>query len=89
MKTYFLDIWKDGTLSVREAGKPKEHPNALPVIEVDDLEVAQKIQITFCRLAYDNKRMMVNDFGGELEDIYRLKKKFKSFLKTHEKPRKT
>ncbi len=37
-------------------------PDALPVFSVDTEEEAKTIQVSFCKLTYDNKRYVWNNF---------------------------
>lgn len=59
--------------------KNEEYPNALPVIEIDNLAMARRIQILICKLSYDN-RMIVPNFGGEIDDIFKLEEKIKKSM---------
>lgn len=51
-----MTFWKKG----KNSKKPM--PSALPVFSVDTEEEAKAVQTRFCKLSYDGKRMVWNNF---------------------------
>lgn len=66
-------VWADGRISFREKGTINpDFPHALPFHSVDTVEEARTIQLTHCRLQYDNVNYVLNDWSGNPEDIFTL-----------------
>lgn len=59
--------------------KNKEFPKALFVM-VGPLEDLKTLQVVFCRRSYDNIRYILNEFAGTIEEVHKVREKFKQFL---------
>lgn len=93
---YLLLVCKSGQVTFRERGSERGgcgHNGTticgLPVFSVDTREEAIHLQLLHCRCASDGSgKYYLNEFGGELDDLYRVGKMFKESIKQYRRKRK-
>ena len=87
-RRYMIHVCADGTVTYRDTVTKEKVFNgrALPVFSVDTVDEAVMIQTRFCKLQYGSHPLMpgkpwykVFPFGGELEDLYRVRDMFMDF----------
>ena len=89
LRPIMLHVCKDGTVTYRDKRKREKVFNgvALPVLSVDTVEEAERIQVRFCRLQYGRhphprgpeRWYTLTQFAGEIEDLDRVMADFATF----------
>lgn len=78
-----IDVCRDGTITYREKGQRSFNGAALPAFSVNTEEQAKALQTRFGQLQYTSHPLMPGKswfvfpgFGGEVEDLFKLRKMF-------------
>lgn len=74
-RRFLLDVWKNGAVTIRP--RKAAAGGGLPVFSTETEAQALQLQVHFCRLSrMDNATYFLNNFGGRLEDLPRVRAMF-------------